>query len=402
MSTLEEVNTKLEAYKLVHDPTRLLSLLFSKYGDIEEDYYLFYTNQIIYNISSHFNCIYKENQYLYNVEEFLKRYYKKKESLDRVPRLSDYYKNYLQFFCRPFFKNHKLGKILHDFEDKMAEIFYKNNYADSVNELEEKERDKEKSDKKSSSSLSSLDNITNNKIIFDKRTKNIIDNNLNNDLCTLTFTLESSRANIMRNNDNDNNSIYNGCLISKRSKGNSSFEKNIYSLVHYQFKKKMENKNEKFDNKKTQNKNNINRKKKILNSPSTHHPYVGKIYKKNNSNIDNKDIFQKNKKIKNSLYTLARKNYKNNCFITNKNEKLFLSPKTTKHNINFNNGIITKLEEFNKNKPIKYNNCFHNSAKKNKTYNNTYINNNNKVNKAKLSNDKILNSINTNTIYKNF
>ena len=402
MSTLEEVNTKLEAYKLVHDPTRLLSLLFSKYGDIEEDYYLFYTNQIIYNISSHFNCIYKENQYLYNVEEFLKRYYKKKESLDRVPRLSDYYKNYLQFFCRPFFKNHKLGKILHDFEDKMAEIFYKNNYADSVNELEEKERDKEKSDKKSSSSLSSLDNITNNKIIFDKRTKNIIDNNLNNDLCTLTFTLESSRANIMRNNDNDNNSIYNGCLISKRSKGNSSFEKNIYSLVHYQFKKKMENKNEKFDNKKTQNKNNINRKKKILNSPSTHHPYVGKIYKKNNSNIDNKDIFQKNKKIKNSLYTLARKNYKNNCFITNKNEKLFLSPKTTKHNINFNNGIITKLEEFNKNKPIKYNNCFHNSAKKNKTYNNTYINNNNKVNKAKLSNAKILNSINTNTIYKNF
>ena len=33
--TIENVNTKLEAYNLVHDPTRLLSLLFSKYGDIE-------------------------------------------------------------------------------------------------------------------------------------------------------------------------------------------------------------------------------------------------------------------------------------------------------------------------------------------------------------------------------
>ena len=338
MSTLEEVNTKLEAYKLVHDPTRLLSLLFSKYGDIEEDYYLFYTNQIFYNISSHFNSIYKENQYLYNKEEFLKRFYKKKESIDRVPKLSDYYKNYLQFFCRPFFKNYKLGKILHDFEDKMAEIFYKNNYADSINELEEKEKDKENSDKKSSSSLSSLDNITNNKIIFDKRTKNLIDNNLNNELCTLTLTLESSRANLIKNNDNDNN-IYNGCLISKRSRGNSSFEKNIYSLVHYQFKKKMENNNQKLDNKKSQN---TNRKKKIINSPSTHHPYIGKIFKKNNANNGNKEIFQKNKKIKNSLYTLARKNYKNNCFINNKNDKYFLSPKTTKHNINFNNGIITK------------------------------------------------------------
>ena len=405
MSTLEEVNTKLEAYKLVHDPTRLLSLLFSKYGDIEEDYYLFYTNQIFYNISSHFNSIYKENQYLYNKEEFLKRFYKKKESIDRVPKLSDYYKNYLQFFCRPFFKNYQLGKILHDFEDKMAEIFYKNNYADSINELEEKEKDKENSDKKSSSSLSSLDNITNNKIIFDKRTKNLIDNNLNNELCTLTLTLESSRANLIRNNDNDNN-IYNGCLISKRSRGNSSFEKNIYSLVHYQFKKKMENNNQKLDNKKSQN---TNRKKKIINSPSTHHPYIGKIFKKNNANNDNKEIFQKNKKIKNSLYTLARKNYKNNCFINNKNDKYFLSPKTTKHNINFNNGIITKLEEFNKNKPINYNNYIHNSAKKNKTYNKTYINNNNnnnnnnnKTNKPKLSNAKILNSINTNTIYKNF
>ena len=43
---------------------------------------------------------------------------------------------------------------------------------------------------KSSSSLSSLDNITDNKIIFDKRTKNIINNNLNSDLCTITLTLD--------------------------------------------------------------------------------------------------------------------------------------------------------------------------------------------------------------------
>ena len=404
--SIANVNTKLEAYKLVHDPTRLLCLLFSKYGDIEEDYFLSYTNQIFYNVSSHFNVIYKEYQYSDNIEEFLKRFYRKKESVDRVPKLSDYYKNYLKFFCRPFFKNYKLAKLLHDYEDKKAEIFYKNNYADSINELEDKEKDN--SDKKSSSSLSSLDNITDNKIIFDKRTKKIIDNNLNNDLCTLTLTLESARTNLIKDNNNNennnNNNLYNGCLISKRSNGNSSFEKNIYTLVHYQLKKKIEKKNKKFlHNKKSY------RRRKLINSPSSHPPYIVKIYKKNNMHNHN-IIITKNKKIKNSLYTLARKNYiRSNCFISYKNDKGFLSPKITKHNMNFNNGISSKFEEFNKNGPINYNNNYiHNSSKKNKTYNHTNninsnnTNNNTKIAKTKNSNGKILNNTNTNTIYKNF
>ena len=392
---IENINTKLEAYKLIHDPTRLLSLLFSKYGDIEEDYYLLYTNQIFYNISSHFNSLYKENQYIYNLDEFLKRFYKKNESLERVPKLSDYYKNYLKFFCRPFFKNIILGKILNDFEDKKAEIFYKNNYADSANELEEKE--KENSEKKSSSSLSSLDNITNNKIIFDKRTKKMIDNNLNNEMCTLTLTLESSRTNMMIINGKNN--FYNGGLISKRSNGNSSFEKNIYSLVHYKLNKKKEIIDKKLEAKKSP----TQRKKKLMISPSSsHHPYIDKIFKKNNNANNNKENFQKNKKIKKSLYTLARKNYKNNYFMPFKNERGFLSPKITKHHINFNNGIASKFEEFNKNKPINYNNYIQNSSKKNKIYNNTNNINSNKNLKSKNSNNKIMNSTSPNTIYKNF
>ena len=42
-----EVDTKKEAFNLVHDPTKLLSLLYSKYGDIEEDFNDLYTNQIL-------------------------------------------------------------------------------------------------------------------------------------------------------------------------------------------------------------------------------------------------------------------------------------------------------------------------------------------------------------------
>ena len=38
--TIEVVDTKLEALKLITDPSRLFALLFSKYGDIQDDYYM--------------------------------------------------------------------------------------------------------------------------------------------------------------------------------------------------------------------------------------------------------------------------------------------------------------------------------------------------------------------------
>ena len=169
---LEKVNTKLEAFKLIHDPTRLFYLLYSKYGDIEDDYFISFTNQLIFNIPTNYNRIYKESLFLNNIREFLRRYYRKYETKDRIPKLSDYYKNYIKFFCRPFFKQLSLGKIVYNFQDKQAEIFYKQNYNDTLDYEKEKEKEKKvNSEKKSSDELSSLDNITNNEIIFDERTK---------------------------------------------------------------------------------------------------------------------------------------------------------------------------------------------------------------------------------------
>ena len=34
MSSINSVNTKLEAYLLIHDPLKLLKMLYSKYNDI--------------------------------------------------------------------------------------------------------------------------------------------------------------------------------------------------------------------------------------------------------------------------------------------------------------------------------------------------------------------------------
>jgi len=111
-SSIPIVNTNLEAFKLVKDPTHLLYLLYTKYGDIKEDYNHLIINQILFNKLTHLNSTFKENCYNNNQNEFLKRIYKKKESLERIPKLDDYYKNYYKYFCRPFFFKFFFSKFI--------------------------------------------------------------------------------------------------------------------------------------------------------------------------------------------------------------------------------------------------------------------------------------------------
>ena len=198
-----KVDTKLKAYKLIHDPIKLLNLIYSKYGDIEEDLALLYINQLVYDKSSRYNILFKEMQFMDNSEEYLKRYYQRNESKPRIPRLSEYYKSYHLFFCRPNFKDLIISDLMENYGDDKAEIFYKNNFDKSNSNNEEKE----KSVKHGSQSLSSLDNITDNKIIFTKKTKKIIDQNLESNFGTLTLTSNSINFN---NTNNIDNNKYNG------------------------------------------------------------------------------------------------------------------------------------------------------------------------------------------------
>ena len=101
MSTTEfklSVDTKKKAYNLIHDPTILLDLIYSKYGDIEEDYNCLQINQLIYETSSHYAIIFKEFEYLQNYDEYLKRWYTNRESVNRMPKINDYYKTTTNFF----------------------------------------------------------------------------------------------------------------------------------------------------------------------------------------------------------------------------------------------------------------------------------------------------------------
>jgi len=284
-SSIPIVNTNLEAFKLVKDPTHLLYLLYTKYGDIKEDYNNLIINQILFNKLTHLNSKFKENCYNNNDSEFLKRKYKKKESVERIPKLYDYYKNYYKYFCRPFFLNFFSASLLHNYYNIKAEIFYKNNYSlsDNKNEAEYK---------KVKNSMSSIDNDTENKTIFTKRKKYLIDNDIDSDKYSISLSSD------IINKDNRG-------LISKRSE-NGSFEKVIYYFI---------NEYKEIDNKKNinifENKNN-----KVINDNNINDNFIQNklIITKNKEKFDDikivKNIINYNKTIKNKSYSIKTDNDK--------------------------------------------------------------------------------------------
>ena len=264
-------STKCKAYRLMHDPTVLLSLLYLKYGDIEEDYNIFYANQIVYNESSHFNTIFKEQSYNTH-EEFIKRFYIYKEIKNRMTKLNEYYKNYLKFFSKPMFINPYYNKIINNYYDNKAEIFYVNNLTTKKNSKDIK-KNKIKNNIYSNSNISSIDNDTENDIIFNKRIKNIIDNNLNTNSCTLTFDINTKNDfNYMNKKNNIN--------ISK------SFESLVRNIVNYENKPKKEKEKNIF----------INNKNKIAKIDNIDHIKQNIIKEKKNENNNINNINYNNSK----------------------------------------------------------------------------------------------------------
>ena len=431
-SFVKQINTKYEAWRLIHDPIRLFVLLYSKYGDIEEDMYVNYANQLIFNLPTKLNCCFKEIKYTNLTRDYLKRSYKHKESILRIPKLSDYYKNYHLFFCRPTLRHNKLGRIMSNFQDKKAEIFYKNNYKDSKeNFTVEKEENINK--KNSSLSISSFDNITNNKIIFDKYTKKMLDKSeteLKNNNYYNTLNLETSRSNLLANNG----------LISKRNGGADSFEKCIHALMEYQYNKNKKYKiksdkkvylnNKKIKNIIINNSAKSTQIKKIISQSqrSTNKSYNFKMYNQyskllskntklnstknsqNNININintaiNKLI--KHKKKKRSLYALTNARY-------NTSSGALLGYKI---NNNINQNILNNIKENNINYPIttthkesKKNNRTHFFQSSSSTNNNSklthfneYLIQSQKNNEKNLFNKKnCLSNIDSQNLYFNF
>ena len=79
-----------------------------------------------------------------HMRDYLKRYYTYKEIEERIPKYVSYYKNYLTFFCRPLFVSYVLNKKMVRHMEKVAQVFYNENYAEEEKEEKEKSKKKEK------------------------------------------------------------------------------------------------------------------------------------------------------------------------------------------------------------------------------------------------------------------
>ena len=292
--TLNDINTSLEAHKLVKDPVKLLSLLYSKYGDIQEDYFISFINQILYKIPSHFNSQYKEIQYNDIIIEFFRRFYKKKEVKDRIPNLYDYYKNYHLFYLKPILRNFYLENLMHNYQDKKAEIFYKNNYSQTTNE-------KNISDDNSAvSSLSSSDHYTNNKIIFNTKTKLLLNGSNNNNKSNNSIT--SINFEVSKIKKKDANANANLCLSIKTSEENTLNE--IMKELKKENTKNEKNSKSKKKKTKTQRNSRKNHSPKIHSkSPTFQINHQIQVIKSTSNNINNNYNL-----ISRQMYILSQKN----------------------------------------------------------------------------------------------
>ena len=396
---LDNFNTSIEARKLVKDPTKLFALLYSKYGDILEEYQSSLINQLIFKCSTHLNTQYQEIRYNNIFLEFLRRFYKKKEVKERIPNLYEYYKNYHLFYLKPVLRNFYYVKLLHNYQDKKAEIFYKNNYSKSSN-------DKTNTDDNSvTSSLSSSDHYTDYRVIFNTRVKNLLEgkkgnntsisielskikkieknNNTENDLRIKTKILEESTLNdLMKELKTEN------CKFKEKENENNIKETNISSKYKKKTDKKIKN-NQKNSRKK-------NNSPKIYSKSPTfqvnHQIHIIKQSNNINSNNANNNINNniKSNLINQQMYILSQKNsYSNKRNHSHKNKHF--SPKVSYYIHN----IASKFEDMFKKYPNYFNSI---KQRKNKTGNNS---NNNTIKKSLNLNNNIY-GVNNNNFQSNF
>ena len=340
----KKIDTKKKALKLIYDPVCLLRLLYSKYGDIEEDYNCLQINQLMYETSSHYAIIFKEFEYFQNYDEYLKRWYTNRESINRMPKINDYYKNYHKFFCKPNFSDFNIANIMQNYGDEKAELYYKDNFGVSNSEKEE-----DLSRKNNSNSLSSLDNITSNKIIFDDKNKFLIEKNEKSINYSMTMSINNTTINSI-NYQNKN-------LASLRT--NESFEETVHDFIHYKKKKpKKEKKNKK--NKNKNNNKNDNEIKKLNNyQPKKIITKITHIESKSKKNSKDHIIKNYNSNNINKIKKFIGDNNALKSIL-----KVFNSPT----NVIKRHSQKTKFEEYNTNNQLNKKNNTNIHHQRNKTY----------------------------------
>ena len=107
------------------------NILEAKHNITPEIYFKIILNNLLLKKRCHYLSYINEIAINTNIlTEELKRYYTYEESKTRVPKYVSYYQNYLKFFCKPVFNDLFTNKKMVKHMEKVAQIFYNENYAD--------------------------------------------------------------------------------------------------------------------------------------------------------------------------------------------------------------------------------------------------------------------------------
>ena len=284
----------------------ILSKNLKKYDSIPIATNIMKITNLINCKPTHYLAVFKDYLIADYVEEFLRRIYFVNESIERIPKLFNYYKNYLLFFCKPTFKDSFCNFIIKNYEDFHAEYFYKNNIEiNNKNKINEIEGDKIYNKEYNKNDIS--DELI--KTIFTKSIKNSLDNiNINEDEYNKKISQKNSdlKLDIKQEStiiyDNNNNKV---------SEGNTLLFM-INEMKEYNKKKKTNNKT-------------IDIKKKLnINTKYKNNFLIESSYKSLltiNKNVKNKKISNNYNKNKLNTYSNSKFVDSNKNLVTNEKPK---------------------------------------------------------------------------------
>ena len=362
-------------------------------------------NDLIESKETHFIATFKDFLISDFHEEFLRRYFLFHETKEILPKFYQYYKNYLNFFCKGIFCDFYLNEVMQEYGECQAEFYYNKNYGHK-----ERNKKKEKKDlnelEHNHNELSESENNSNNnnniniRSIFSKSIKYSIDiiqnskiNENQKDLSNikpLNYTKENSITlpddssvsyndiitnqnslrfiiNMIKNKNELNKKIKNkkSEIISNKNRNKINNENNINYLINNNYKKIMNNNNKNILNKKeTQTLSKTNSNANIKTKAKT------RIKSSNNKSKVNPNISNYKKYIE--FLTNKQRNKSNDPKIKISQDEFTFSLNKINKNIK-NKNIISPLSP---NGLINHFNFFSNNPENKKALNNNIINNN--------------------------
>ena len=369
----------MDRLKLIH------KTLFLKYGKkTKQNYQKFIITNLINSKNCRVVALLKDRMILDFIDEFLKRYYKKKESKNQIPKLVIYYKNYLRFFCKPIFRNFSLNNIIQHNGEKLAEIYYNNNYG------------KNSKNNHNNNKLKSPNQF---KIIFTKSIKESInDISISSNYSNSIQLNQSSFRLLYKNNygdDFENESIIN-ILNDLNGKKNHSINANqrnkkilgkkVQNIIRYNSPNK--------DNIKIRlNSNNLIHSQGLLEQKNKNHfnkQHIQLIVEEKNKLVI--DALHKENDIKNKFNLIHKSPESNNKFLNKTKLKLKTNPTHCKNTLSNQMSpkiILTEVNNIHKRNQGRssdlFNNNYYQTYYSRTTDNNYNYNKNNNYNKAMIN-----------------